>query len=90
VNRRVDPSPPLRQQHRPTIRRDGVGDGVGRELHLVSWEVLEHEGGEVSIFSEREEVLLVEGVDDGFRVVVDDSLRDDDGSSFVGGSDSVE
>lgn len=90
MDRRVDPPPPLREQDRPTIGSDGVGDGVGRELHLVGWEVLEHEGGEVSILSEGKEVLLVEGVDDGFRVIVDDSLGDDDGSSLVGSSDSVD
>jgi hypothetical protein len=50
-----------------------VGDGVGRELHLVGREVLHHERREVTVFTEREEVLLVQSVDIVLGVLVNDN-----------------
>lgn len=63
VDSRVDPATALRQKDVEPIGRDGHGQCIGRELGLVVREVLEDEGREVTILSEREEVLLVQGVE---------------------------
>lgn len=46
------------------MRRDRHGVSVRDEFRLVVGEVLEDQGREVTIFSEREQVLLVERVED--------------------------
>ena len=66
-----------------------MGDGVGRELRPERGEVLEQEGREITIFTEREQVLLVQGVDEGLRVLFDDTVRDDDRATLVRGTDPV-
>ena len=52
VDSRVDPTTTLRDEDAPAIRSNRHGEGVGRELGLVAWEVLEDQRREVSIFSE--------------------------------------
>lgn len=49
-----------------------MSDSIRRELHLVLREVLHHQGSQVTIFSKREEVLLVQSVDVGLGVFVND------------------
>jgi hypothetical protein len=49
------------------------------EHHLAPRERPEHEGSEVAVFSEKEEVLLVQRVDDVLRVVLDDVGIGEDG-----------
>lgn len=68
---RIDPPPPLTEQYVPPRRRDSVCDGVWRELHLECREMLHHERREVSVLSEREEVLLVQSVDIRLGIFVD-------------------
>lgn len=65
-------------------------NGVGGKLHLERREVGHHESREISIFSEREQVLLVEGVHNVLGVVVDDAIGDDERSTLVGRSNTVE
>lgn len=67
-----------------------MSNGVWRKLHLEGREVLHHERGEVTIFTEREQVLLVERVDIDLRVFVNDPGRNDDRPSLVGRTDSVD
>ena len=86
---RIDPTTTLGQQDAKTIRRNGVGLGVRRELHLEGREVLHHDSRQVSIFTKREQVLLVQRVDVGFRVLLDDAVRDDDGPTLVRGPDTI-
>lgn len=90
MDRRVDPSSTLTQKYIPSTWRDCTGNSVRGEFHLVRREVLHHERGEVSIFSEREQILLVECVNIGFGVFVNDHRRDDNWPTFIGGSNSVD
>ncbi len=90
MNGRVDPTTTLRKQYAPFVRGNRMGDGVGGELHLESWEVFHHERREVTVFSEREQVLLVQGVDIWLRVFVYNPAGDDDRSALIGCSDSVD
>jgi hypothetical protein len=87
---RIDPSSTLGQQHIPLARRDGMRDGVGCEFHLERGEILHHERRQVSIFSERKEVLLVKRVDVGLGVFFDNHGGDDDRAPLVGGPNSVD
>lgn len=59
---RVDPTTALGEEDVPPVGRDGHGLRVGSELGLVVREVLQDERGEVAILPEREQVLLVQGV----------------------------
>ena len=72
VNRRVDPSSPLTQQHVPSTGRDGVGYSVGSEFHLKSGKVFHHECRQIPIFTEREQVLLMKRINIGLGVLIDD------------------
>jgi hypothetical protein len=58
-------------------------NGIRTELHLVCWEVLHHERRQKTIFPKRQQILLVESVDVGLRVFVDDAVRNDDRSSLI-------
>lgn len=66
MDRGIDPTTTLRQKHGKAIGGNGVGDGIGSELHLEGREMGHHDGCEVPIFTEGEQVLLVESVDDVF------------------------
>jgi hypothetical protein len=57
VNGRIDPATTLRHENLEIVGGDGLSLGEAGELELVLWEVLENDGGEIAIFSEREEVL---------------------------------
>lgn len=89
VYRRVNPPTPLGQQDAPRFRSDSVCDGVRGEFRLEGREVLHHERGEETIFTKGEQVLLVERVDHVLRVFIDDTTRDDDRTTLVGGTDAV-
>ena len=64
-------------------------DSILGELGPERGEVLEQECREVTIFTEREQVLLVQGIDKRLSVLLDDSVRDDDRATLVGSTDSV-
>lgn len=89
VDGRVDPSSSLRQQDGPAGRGDSVGDGVWRKLHLERRKVFHHQRGQVTIFTEGEQVLFVKRVDVDLGVFVNDPRRDDNRSTLVGCTDSV-
>jgi len=63
--------------------------GVPNELRLETREMLEEERGQVTIFTEMQEVLHVQGVDTIFRVVLDELVRNEQGLVRVGGSQSI-
>lgn len=65
-------------------------DGVGAELSLERREMLHHECCQESILSEREQILLVQRIDIGLRVLLDDTVGDDDGPSLVGSADTIQ
>lgn len=85
----VDPSTTLRQQDAPAIGCDCVGDSVWCELHFERRKVFHHERSKVSILAEREQVLLVKGIDVAFRVFFDDPVGDNERAALVGSTDSV-
>jgi hypothetical protein len=64
--------------------------GIRTELGLELREVLHQERRQEPILSQTEQVLLMEGVDVGLGVLLDDTVRDDDRATFVGGTDAVE
>lgn len=75
--RRVDPSSSLRQEDLGRVGRNSLGVRVSYEFSLVGWEMLEDQGGQVSIFTQVQQVLQVEGIDAVLRVLVDDLVGDE-------------
>ena len=65
-------------------------DCVRAELGLKGREVLHQKRREETIFTKGEQILLVQGVDVTFGVVVDDADGDDDRSIFVGCTNPVD
>ena len=64
-------------------------DGVLSELGLERGEMLKQKCREVMIFTEREQVLLVQRVDEGLCVLFDDAVGDDNRSALVCGTNPV-
>ena len=60
--RRVDPSPTLREENSPRLGGHSVRNSIGSKLGLERWEMLHHQRRQESIFTEREQILLVESV----------------------------
>lgn len=71
MNGRVDPSSSLRQQNAESIWDDSLAHGLRAEDHFALGERLEHERGEIPIFTKEKQVLLVEGVDNVLRIMFD-------------------
>jgi hypothetical protein len=65
-------------------------DRVWAKLGLERREVLHHQRRQEPILSEREQVLLVQSVNVGFRVFLDDAVGDDDGPALVRGPNAVQ
>lgn len=93
VDCRVDPSSSLGQQDAEAIRDDRLANSLWTEDHLALGECLEHERCEVSIFTEQEQVLLVERVDNVLRIVFHNIRVSENGDPiavfFLGCLDSV-
>lgn len=85
----VDPSTPLGQQHAPLVGGDSVGMGVTDELSLVVREMLQEQSRQVTIFTQMQQILLVQGVDSVLGIVADDLVRDEEGFVGVGRSEAV-
>ena len=64
--------------------------GVPNELRLEAREMFEEERGQVTIFTEVQEILHMQGVDAIFRVVLDELVRDEQGLVRVGGPQAIE
>jgi len=64
--------------------------GIPNELRLETREMLEEERGQVTIFTEMQEILHMQGVDAVFRVVLDEQVRNERGLVRVGGSQAME
>ena len=90
MDRGVDPSPSLRKQDLPRLGRYSVSDGVWTKFRLERWEVLHDECRQKTILSEREEILFVQSVNVGLGILVDDQRGDDDWTTFVRRSDTVD
>lgn len=90
VYRRVDPTTTLREQDPPRLGCHGVRYGVRTELGLECREVLHHERRQETILSEREQILLVQRINVGLGVLVDDAVRDDDRATLVSRANTIE
>ena len=89
VDSGVDPTTTLREQNAPRLGSDSVSDGRSEELRAERREVLQQQRRQETIFTEGEQVLLVQRVDVGLGVLLYDAVRDDDGATLVGGPDAV-
>ncbi len=78
VDSRVDPSSPLGQENAPLIGGDGEGMRVSDEFGLVSREVFEDEGCQITIFTKVQQILHVQGIDAILRIVLDHLVRDEE------------
>lgn len=78
VHGRVDPTPPLGQQNLPVVGSHRICMSVANELRLEIREVLKKKCGEVSIFSEVQQVLHVQCVHTILRVVLDQLVGDEE------------
>jgi len=65
-------------------------DRIRNELGLERREVLEQERRQETIFTKREQVLLVKRIYVAFGVLVDDTVGNDDRPAFVRSTDTVE
>lgn len=83
VNGGVDPSSSLGQQDFELVWCDGMRYCIGCELHLERREMLHHNGRQITIFTKVQQILLVKGIDDSFRIVIDHPAGYDERPSFV-------
>lgn len=90
VNGRVDPAATLREQHSPGDRRHGPSDRIGLELGLERREVFHEERRQEPIFTKREQVFLVKCVDMGLCVIVDDTVGDENRTTLISSTNTVE
>lgn len=90
---RINPPTTLGEQNAERVRDDGLADCLRTEHVLAPRERLEQKGCEVSIFSEEQQVLLVQRVDNILRVPFHDigicQNRDPVSSVALGSLDPV-
>jgi hypothetical protein len=67
-----------------------VCNRIRNELGLECGEVFQKERRQETIFTEREQILLVKRIYIAFGVLVDDTVGDNDRSALVCGTDTVE
>src|ERR1700722_164744 len=65
-------------------------NSVGCEFAFQRSKMLYHQRCQVAIFAEGEQVLLVKGVEVGLSVFIDDAIGNNNRSTFVGRTDTVE
>lgn len=63
---------------------------IGAKLRLERREVFHHQRRQKTIFTEREQILLVQCIHVRLGVFFNDTVRDDNGSSFIGCADTVQ
>lgn len=71
VHSTVDPATTLGEQYHELVGDDSLANGLRDEDLLALGERLEHQCGEVSILTQEKQVLLVQGVNHVFRVMLD-------------------
>jgi hypothetical protein len=59
MDRRVDPSATLREQNAERVWHDRVANGLRQVHHFALWISFEHERGQVSVFPQKQQILLV-------------------------------
>ena len=64
-------------------------ESVGGEFSTEGREVLEQESSQVTIFTKRQQVLLVQSINVWLGVLLDNSVGDDDRPSLVSSSNPV-
>ncbi|POR38223.1 hypothetical protein TPAR_01575 [Tolypocladium paradoxum] len=83
VNSRVDPAASLRQQHRELVGDSRLANSLRHKDLLPLGEGTQHERRQETIFAQEIQVLLVEGLDNILRVVLDDVRVCQDGDPVV-------
>ena len=83
VDGTVNPSAALREEDVELVRHSRLTNRLWHKDLLALGECPEHESGEVSVFSEEEQILLVEGVDNVFGVVLDNVGVGEDGHPII-------
>ena len=86
---RVDPPTSLRKQNTPRVWRGRERVRIWDEFVGHGWEMFGHEGSEVAILSERQQVLLMQCVDVAVGVFFDDLVGNNQGLALVGGSQAI-
>lgn len=71
VHGTVNPATTLREQDHEFVWDNCFANGLRDENLLALGEGLQHQGGQVSILTQKKQVLLVQGVNHVFRVVLD-------------------
>lgn len=72
VDSTVDPSSSLREKNLELIRYGGLAHSLWNEDLLSLGESSQHQSREITIFTKKEQVLLVQGVDDVFGIMLHD------------------
>ena len=67
-----------------------MGDRIRRELSFERREMLEKQRCQETIFSEREQVLLMQRIHIRLGIFVNDAVGDDDRSPLIGGTNAVD
>ena len=83
VDSRVDPTTSLRQQDVELVGDDSLADSLGHKHHLAVGEVAEHERRQEAILSKKQQVLLVQRLDNVLRVFLDNFGFGDDWDPVV-------
>jgi len=89
VNGRVDPATPLGEQNTPGFGGSSVRKSIRDELVAHVGEVLGHKGGKVTIFSKRQQVLLMQSIDIAIRVLINDLAGNDKRTALVRGAQTI-
>lgn len=63
--------------------------GIGNKLVGHLGEVFGHQGSEVTIFTQRQQVLLMKSVDIANTVILDDTIRDNERLALIHSSKTV-
>lgn len=90
VYRGIDPTSTLRKQNLPIVWCNSIGMRITNELGLEVREMFEKKRGQITIFTEMQQVLHVQSIHTILRVVLNELIRDEQWLVRVGGSETVE
>src|SRR5690606_36567792 len=86
---RVDPATTLREQDFPSIRSGGLRVGVRNKLVRHVREMLNHQSSEVTIFTERQKILLVKSVHIAIGISFNNLVCNDERAPLIRSSETV-
>ena len=80
---RVDPASPLREKNHELIGHGGLADCLWHENLLTLGESPQHQSRQITILTEKQQVLVVKGFNDVFGVMLDDVRVSQNGDPIV-------